>query len=113
MDKPEEEKRLKERLQRMKDAKTPTELAFTIWTKELEEAMGSSRDGYRNPFIAWIECYREGIKPRGWSSYKTPKDLAEGIWQPFLDRKSDGNWFTELRKDLIDWIEEYKKKERE
>ena len=106
--KPEVKERLAERLKRMKDATTPTELAYTIWTKQLEEAMGSSRDGYRKPFIAWIEAYKSNTTPKEFSKYKTPKDLAEGVWQPFLDRnEEDKLWFGSLRSGLVEWINAY------
>ncbi len=101
-------KRLEARLQIMKDAKTPTELAFTIWTKELEEAMRSSRDSYRNAFVGWIEAYRDKKKPKEWTKYKTPTELAEAIWEVRYDRnEEDKLWFGSLRSYLVEWINDY------
>jgi len=101
--------RLAQRLQRMEEATTPTELAYTIWTKQLEEAMGSSRKPYRDPFIDWIEAYSKDSVPKQWTSYKTLADLAEGIWNPKLDtNESDVLWFGSLKSGLVKWIENYK-----
>lgn len=100
--------RLEQRLKTMKEAKTPTELAYTIWTKQLEEAMGSSRDSYRNSFINWIEGYKAKTPPTEWSVYKTPNELADDIWQPYLDRNAEDKlWCGSLRAGLVEWINEY------
>jgi hypothetical protein len=84
METEERKERREKRIQSLKECQTPTDLAYNIWTKELEEAMGD-RSHYRIPFINWIESYKMGINPQ-WESYKNPHDLAEGIWKPFLDR---------------------------
>lgn len=105
MDTQERKERREKRLQTLKECKTPTDLAFNIWTKESEEYMGD-RSCYRNPFINWIESYKNKVTPQ-WKSYKTPKDLAEGIWKPFLDRPDDFGLFSDLRNSLVDWIERY------
>jgi hypothetical protein len=100
--------RLVERLKTMKESTTPTELAYTIWTKQLEDAMGSSRDGYRKPFINWIESYKSGTKPKEWGKYKTPKELAEAVWEPYLDNNDEDKlWFDSLRSGLVEWINDY------
>lgn len=55
--KPAIKERLAERLKRMEDATTPSELAYTIWTKQLEEAMQSSRQSQRDPHKENTEDY--------------------------------------------------------
>ncbi len=106
--KPEVKERLAGRLKIMKEAKTPTDLAYTIGSKQLEEAMGSSRDCYRKPFIAWIEDYKKKTTPKEWYKYKNPIDLANAVWQPFLDNNEDDKlWFGSLRAGLIEWIDDY------
>lgn len=105
--KPEELERLENRLEEIKSCKTPEELSFVIWTKELENAIGSRRH-YREPFIDWIKCYKFDKTPQ-WKDYKYPKDLVEGIWKPFLDEPGD-IWFKSLRETVIEWIEDYKQK---
>jgi len=106
--KPEIKERLAERLKRMKDATTPTELAYTIWTKQLEEAMGSSRDSYRNAFIGWIWAYKDKTIPKEWTKYKTPEELAEAVWDSSFDRsEEDKLWFGSLRSGLVEWINAY------
>lgn len=100
--------RLTERLKKMQDATTPTELAYTIWTKQLEEAMGSSREAYRNAFIGWICAYRDKTTPKEWTKYKTTKELAEAVWDPNLDiSEEDELWFGSLRSGLVKWINDY------
>ena len=101
--------RLEKRMQRMKEAKTPTELAYTIWTQELENAMSSSRDHYRTPFINWIEAYKNQTIPKQWTKYKTPEELAEGIWNPNIveSGESDILWFGSLRAGSVEWIKTY------
>lgn len=102
--------RIEDRRRIMEEAKTPVELAYTIWTKEFEEATGSSKDIYRTPFVAWVESYKSKTTPKEWTDYKTPKDLAEAIWQPFLDNnQEDEFWFGSLRSFLIKWINDYSK----
>lgn len=107
METQERKERREKRIQSLKDCQTPTDLAFNIWTKQMEEAMGSSRDHYRKPFIEWIESYKSKSTPKNWTSYKTPRDLAEGIWKPFLDRSDDYGLFSDLRNALVDWIDQY------
>lgn len=100
--------RLANRLQVMKEANTPSELAYTIWTKQLEEAMGSSRQEYRNCFIEWINAYKEKRKPNLWNRYQTPEDMAEAVWAKNLETdESDNLWFGSLRNGLIEWINDY------
>jgi streptogramin lyase len=100
--------RLNKRIADLKSCKTPEELSYNIWTTNLESAMGSSRKGYRDAFVEWVKAYKLKSKPQAWQSYKTPKDLAEGIWNSGLDRDaSDKLWFGELRANLIEWIEDY------
>lgn len=98
------ERRLK-RIESLMNCKTPEELAYNIWTKQSEDCIGD-RSHYRNPFINWIESYKAKSIPQ-WKSYKTPRDLAEGIWKPFLDREDDYGLFSDLRNALVDWIERY------
>lgn len=107
--KPEIKERLEKRLQRMKEAKTPTELAYTIWTKELEQAMGSSRDHYRTPFVAWIEAYKNRTTPTQCTKYKTPEEFSEDLWNPKIveNDESDILWFSSLRAGLVEWIKTY------
>ena len=99
-------KRRDKRIKTLRDCKTPEELALNIWSIGLEKAMGSSKEVYRKPFVDWIECYKTEEIPT-WK-YKTPMDLAEGIWQPYLDSESDNGLFVALRKELVKWIEKYK-----
>lgn len=102
--------RLEKRLQKMKDAITPTELAYTIWSKEFEEATGSSKQDYRNCFVEWIDAYKENRKPNLWNKYKNASELANAIWQPYLDRDDDDSdklWFGSLRSGLVEWINAY------
>ena len=106
MDTLERKERREQRIQTLINCQTPTDLAFNIWTKQMEEAIGSSRDHYRNPFINWIESYKSKTIPQ-WTSYKTPRDLANGIWKPFLDSPDDYGLFSDLRNALVDWIENY------
>lgn len=105
MENKERKERREKRIQSLKECQTPTDLAYNIWTKELEEAMGD-RSHYRIPFINWIESYKMGITPQ-WESYKNPRDLIEGIWKPILDRTDDFGLFSDLRNALVDWIEQY------
>lgn len=106
--KPEIKERLAERLQVMKEAKTPGELAYTIWTKEFEKATSTSKQDYRNCFVEWIAAYKENRKPNLWNRYKNPNEVADAIWQPFLDQdESDKLWFNSLRSGLIEWINTY------
>jgi len=106
--KPEIKERLAERLKRMKDATTPYELAYTIWTKQLDEAMGSSRDSYRNAFISWIWVYKDKTIPKEWTKYKNPEELAEAVWDSNFDRsEEDKLWFGSLRSGLVEWINAY------
>ena len=93
------------RIQSLKDCQTPMELAYNIWTKESEACIGD-RSHYRTPFINWVESYKTKTTPQ-WTSYKTPRDLANGIWKPFLDRPDDYGLFSDLRNALVDWIEQY------
>jgi hypothetical protein len=97
----EREKKNKERIQSLLDCRTPEELFYNIWTKESERWID-----YRTPFVNWIESYKLKTTPQ-WKSYKTPRELAEGIWKPFLDRSDDYNLFSDLRDALIKWIEDY------
>lgn len=106
METQERKERREKRIQSLKDCQTPTDLAFNIWTKQMEEYMGD-RSIYRNPFIEWIESYKSKYTPKNWTSYKTPRDLAEGIWKPYLDRSDDYGLFADLRNALVDWIEQY------
>ncbi len=99
--KQEEKDRLDARISAMMACKTPEELAYNIWTPELEKAMGD-RSAYRKPFINWVECYKSGEKPQ-WR-YKTPMELAEGIWVRFA---KDDEWINSVRNALVDWIEQY------
>ena len=96
-----------ERLDSLKRCVTLEELALNIWTPKQEEYMGD-RSMYRNPFKEWIHSYKEGTTPSNWHGYKTPRQLAEGIWKPFLDRPDDYGWFSDLRDALVEWIEKYR-----
>lgn len=101
--------RLLRRLDEFHKAQTPEDMSYVIWTQKLKDAIGS-RASYRNSFINWVKSYKEGIPPTEWGSYKTPTDLAEGIWQLYLDNNSDDKfWFDMLRATLIEWIENYAK----
>ena len=106
--KPAIKERLAERLKRMEDATTPSELAYTIWTKQLEEAMQSSRQSYRDCLIEWIVAYKENRKPNLCNKYQTPMEVAEGIWKPYLcNNEEDKLWFGSLREGLVKWINSY------
>lgn len=93
------------RLQSIKDCQTPTDLAYNIWTKESDISIGD-RSHFRNPFINWVESYKTKSTPQ-WTSYKTPRDLVNGIWKPYLDRPDDNGLFSDLRNAVIEWIERY------
>lgn len=111
MESQERKERREKRIQTLRDCKTPTEVAFNIWTKQMDGYM-SNRDIYRKPFVEWIEAYKEGIYPRNRTDYKTPSDLAEGIWKKkYLDRDDDYGLFSDLRKALAEWICKYKTSE--
>lgn len=97
--------RLEKRLKRLTSCTTPEEMAFDIWSKNLEEAMQSSRKEYRDGFINWVECYKSDTKKPMWK-YKTPEELANAIWQPYLDEPKD-TWFPALREALVLWINAY------
>jgi hypothetical protein len=105
---PEIKERLAERLKEMKDATTPTELAYTIWTKKLEEAMGLSREPYRYALVTWIWAYKDNTIPPQWAKYKTPEEIAEAVWEPTLELgEEDRLWFGSLRSGLVEWINNY------
>jgi hypothetical protein len=95
-----EEKRYEE----LRNCTTPEELSFAVWTMDLENAMQSSRDCYRKPFVQWIEEYAQNKPHEGWK-YNTPRELAEDIWKVF-----DEEYFKNLQQILITWIEQYKTK---
>lgn len=100
--------RLAKRLEEIKLASDPTQLSYAIWTKGLEEAMGSSKQEYRRCLVEWIVAYKGNRKPMYWSKYLTPEDLAEDIWPKYFDiDESDNLWFSSLRNELIKWINEY------
>lgn len=100
--------RLEKRLTELSQCKSPTELAFAIWTAPLEEAMGS-RTAYRHAFIVWVEAYKENVPPKEWHSYKTPEAVANAIWNPAYDKTAqDIQWYGGLRSTLVAWIKAYK-----
>lgn len=101
---PEERRRV--RLHSMDICLTAKDLAYNIWTEELEEAVGD-RSSYRKPFIEWVESYCKGEKPKQWK-YSSPSELAEAIWKPYLDMEND-DLFLQLRNHLVMWIESNKK----
>lgn len=101
-----EEKRYSE----IRNTSTPEELSWQIWTKGLEDAMQSSRDCYRIPFVKWINEYVNAQPHTGWN-YKTPRALAEDIWRSF--RSEDDPHFENLRCILVEWIENYKTSKKE
>lgn len=107
MDTQERKLRREKRLQSLKDCQTPTDVAYNIWTKELDEYV-NAEFGYqkRKLIVDWIESYKLKRTPQ-WSSYKTPSDLAYGIWKPCLDQLDDYGLFSDLRNTLVDWIEQY------
>ena len=102
----ERKERREKRIQSLLDCQTTTDLAFNIWTKQMDEYM-SDRSIYRTPFIEWIESYKSKTPVKMWTSYKTPRDLAEGIWKPYLDREDDYGLFSDLRNALVRWIANY------
>lgn len=102
----EQKQRLLKRVNEIRSAKNPNELSYTIWSKSLEEAT-SSKKTYRDSFVNWIESKKDGIEPQ-WKHYKTPSDLAEALWDKNLDFDDDDRiWFSALRKELINWINQY------
>lgn len=106
--KEEVKERLEKRLQIIKEAKTPMDLAYTIWSKSFEEATGSSKQDYRNCFVEWIEVYKENRPPNLWYRYKNPIEVVNDIWKPFLDNnETDKLWFGSLRSELVKWINIY------
>lgn len=102
-----EQERLLHRTKTMSDCRTPSELSFVIWSKGFEEAVGSSRDAYRNAFVDWVQAYRDKVPPKQWTKYRTPEELVNDIWRPYLDRPQDTVWFTALRKTVSEWIKNY------
>jgi hypothetical protein len=88
-----EEKKYEE----IRNCKSPEELSFAVWTKDMDEAMQSSRDCYRKPFVQWVVEHASGIPHTGWR-YKTTREFVEGIWPPFLD--AGDSHFENLRKVL-------------
>jgi hypothetical protein len=97
--------RLANRVFEIKSANTPEDLSFVIWSKGTEEATGSSKQSYRDGFVDWIKSYANGTGAK-WQ-YKNPTELAESIWQPFLDEPND-IWFPAIRAALVNWIEDFK-----
>lgn len=106
----EQKNRLEERLNKFRSAETPEEISFLIWSEQLEEATGSSKQSYRDGLVEWIKAYKEERLPKLYSKYKTPLDLAEGVWPPYLDDGDNDVWFISLRKVLVNWINNYKQK---
>lgn len=96
--------RLEKRVQELKSCQNAEEMAFAIWTRNFESATGSSKKSYRDGFINWIESYKSGETPK-WK-YKNPEELANAIWEPFLDEPED-EWFPALRTTLKEWIRSY------
>jgi hypothetical protein len=80
-------------------------LSFVIWTKELEDAMQSSREIYREPFRLWIDEYIHDLPHTQWQ-YKTPLDLANDIWKYCL--KEDEPYYKQIKDTLIEWVENNK-----
>ncbi|MDR1504456.1 MAG: hypothetical protein LBT43_18570 [Prevotella sp.] len=100
-----EKARTERRYWEISSCNSPEGLSWVIWTKELEEAMQSSRDCYRKPFVQWIDEYVADAPHVGWK-YNTPRKIAEAIWVVF--RNEDDDHFEKLRSTLVDWIENYK-----
>jgi len=94
------------RIRSLNICNTPEELSFNIWTKELEEAIGSRKE-YRNGFVNWIESRKNGTSPQ-WK-YVNIKEFVEAIWPPYLDEDKD-DYFPLLRNALEQWVNEYIKK---
>lgn len=107
MDTQEIKDRREKKLQSLKDCQTPTDVAYNIWTKELDEYV-NAEFGYRKRklFVDWIESYKLKRTPQ-LSFLKTPSDLADDIWKPFLDHPDDYGLFSDLRNTLVEWIEQY------
>lgn len=93
------------KLKLIKKAKTPDELTWVLWPKEMEEAMGD-RSRYRNSFKEWLESYKNDRVFKGWS-YECPRLIAEDIYKPAFDRYFKDNLFEKLRIALIEWIVKY------
>ena len=98
------EQRLQNRIEQIKTCKTPEELSFAIWPKDMDEKIGS-RQSYRDGLTNWIHSFKNNTKPN-WK-YKSPREVAEAIWQPYLDEEND-IWFPSLRNTVEDWIHDYK-----
>jgi hypothetical protein len=81
------------------------EMSFVIWTKELEEAMQSSRECYRAPFRLWIYEYVHDLPHTQWQ-YKTPLDLANDIWKYYL--KEDEPYYKQIKDTFVKWVENNK-----
>ena len=94
------------RMSQIKACSSPAELAQVIWTQKMVE-VSPGLEEKRKLFVEWIRCYVEGLTPQEWYIYRTPRQLAESIWKPWMDADGDGGVFAELREHLVDWIEEY------
>lgn len=70
----------------------------------MDEKIGS-RQSYRDGLTNWINSYKNNTKPN-WR-YKSPLELVEAIWQPYLDEEKD-IWFPTIRNTVEDWIQDFK-----
>ena len=98
------EERLQNRIDQIKTCRTPDELSFAIWPKDMDNKIGS-QNSYRDGLINWIHCFKTNTKAN-WK-YKSPREVVEAIWQPYLDEEND-IWFPSLRNTLEDWILDFK-----
>ena len=100
-----EKARNESRYEEIRNCKTPEELSCVIWTKGFEDAMQSSMDIYRKPFVKWINEYVSGKERTEWK-YSTPRKLAECIWMSF--KEGGREHFGKLHQTFVDWVENYK-----
>lgn len=98
--------RLEKRKEEFRSCTTTEEFSLAIWSKGFENAVGSNKQSYRDCLIDWVECYKLGNSEAKWK-YKTPQELANAIYVPYLDEPND-IWFPALRREIVDWIEKYK-----
>ncbi|MDR1338536.1 MAG: hypothetical protein LBK58_00500 [Prevotellaceae bacterium] len=95
----------KSRIAQIRNCASIYELSFVIWTKEMEEAMRSSREIYRAPFRLWVEEYMHDLPHTQWQ-YETPYDLANDIWK--YHTIENRGYYEEIKDTLIEWIENNK-----
>jgi hypothetical protein len=93
-----------ERLKKFEDVKSIEELSFVIWDMELENAMKSSRQVYRDCLIHWFKEFKEKVQFTEWN-YKTTSDFVYDLYKPYLDN-TDSFYRAKLRETVINKLDE-------